>query len=65
MCRIVEYAQLIHHQRDVAIVKVDARFHRLLYRLPVSLFKALLRASGNIKKATILRVKALQNSMSN
>ncbi len=43
------------------IIQMDTRFHRLLHRLPVRLFKALLRACGNVEKATVLRIKTLQN----
>ena len=47
------------------VIEVNTRFHRLLHRQPVGLFKALLRPGGNLKKATILRVKSLQDGAGN
>lgn len=47
------------------IVEVDTVFHRLLHGMPVGLFKALLRAGSHFQKSTILRVKALQDGLSN
>jgi hypothetical protein len=49
----------------VVIIEVDAAFHSLLYSMPVSLFKALLRAGRHFQKSTILRIKALQDSLGN
>lgn len=58
-------AQLFHHQTHVVIVEVNTAFHRLLHGMPVSLFKALLRAGGHFQKSTILGVETLQNRLSN
>ena len=58
-------AQLLHHQTHVVVVKMDTLLHRLLHRMPVSVFKALLGAGGHFQKTSILGIKALQNSLGN
>lgn len=49
----------------VVIVEMDPLLHRLLHGVPVSLFKALLRAGSDFKKTPILRVKSLQYRLGN
>jgi hypothetical protein len=44
---------------------MDPLLHRLLHGVPVSLFKALLRAGSDFKKTPILRVKSLQYRLGN
>ncbi|CNV30127.1 Uncharacterised protein [Salmonella enterica subsp. enterica serovar Bovismorbificans] len=56
---------MLHHQTHMMIIEVDTAFHRLLDGVPVGLFKTLLRAGSHFQKSTILRVKALQDGLSN
>ncbi len=52
-------AQLLYYQANVMIVEMDALLHRLLHRVPVSLFKALLRAGGHLEETPVLGVESL------
>ena len=58
-------AQLLHHQTHMVVIEVDPLFHRLLHRMPVGLFKALLRAGSHFEKTPILSVKSLQYRLGN
>ena len=58
-------AQLLHHQTRMVVIEVDPLFHRLLHRMPVGLFKALLRAGSHFEKTPILSVKSLQYRLGN
>lgn len=58
-------AQLLYYRAHVVIVEMDPLLHRLLHGVPVSLFKALLRAGSDFKKTPILRVKSLQYRLGN
>jgi hypothetical protein len=57
--------KLFNNQANMMIIKVNTAFHRLLYRVPVGLFKALLRTRCDFQKTPVLGVKALQNSLGN
>ena len=52
-------AQLLYHQANMVIVEMDTLLHRLLYGVPVSLFKALLRAGGHLQETPVLGVESL------
>ena len=58
-------AQLLYYQAHVVVVEMDPLLHRLLHRVPVSLFKALLRAGGHLEETPVLGVKSLQYRLGN
>ncbi len=45
------------------IIEMNAGLHGMLHRLPFRLLKPLLRTSSDVEKATILRIKTLQDGV--